>query len=59
MALRKGAPADAPLALLGDSTLCARYARAFARRGLQASVSDGDQAALAGLNALFDKGMDR
>ena len=54
-----GAPADAPLALLGDSNLCARYARAFARLGLKASASDGDQAALAGLNALYDRGMDR
>ena len=54
-----GAPAGAPLALLGDSQLCARYARAFARLGLEASVSDGDQAALAGLKALYDRGMDR
>ena len=54
-----GAPADAPLALLGDPTLCAHYARVFTRLGLRASVSDGDQAALAGLNALYDRGMRR
>ena len=53
------APAGAQLALLGDSDLCRRYARAFARLGLDASVSDGDAAALAGLTALYDRGMAR
>ena len=53
------APSGAPLHLLGDPKLCALYARALSQRGTTAEVCDGEAAALAGLTALFDRGMNR
>ena len=41
------------MALLGDPALCARYARALSRRGVEAQIFDGEDAAIAGLWALF------
>jgi len=46
------APDDDPVALLGDETLIAWYARAFAARGVACTTHSGDEAALAGLTAL-------
>lgn len=52
-ALRPGfETAEGPTVLLGDPTLCARYARAFASLGLEAEVHDGEAAALSGLREL-------
>ena len=48
-----GAPGDAPTAIVGDDRLCALYARAFAARGVAASVDDGDEASLAGLSSIM------
>lgn len=45
-----------PVALLGDVSLCARYERALARRGVEVSVHDGETAALAGLLAIHRLG---
>jgi 2-dehydro-3-deoxygalactonokinase len=44
--------ADAPVALLGDATLCELYQRALDRRGLATQTYDGEAAAVAGLFAL-------
>jgi len=42
-----------PVVLIGDLGLCARYRRALEARGVATSTHDGDDAALAGLSALF------
>ena len=48
-----GAPAGAPVSIVGDSRLCAQYQRALAHRGIEARVHDGEGAVLSGLIALF------
>lgn len=45
-----------PIVLLGDEQLCALYARALARRGVQSERFDGEAAAVAGLLALHAMG---
>ena len=45
--------------LLGDPQLCALYAHALARRGRKTETHDGDQAAIAGLFALYQKARNR
>ena len=42
----------ARVALLGDATLCTRYARALSDKGVESDVFDGEAAAVAGLWAL-------
>jgi 2-dehydro-3-deoxygalactonokinase len=54
-----GLAADMPVALVGDSTLCAQYARAMAHTGRPVTVHDGEAAVLAGLHALFKEGAAR
>lgn len=44
-----------PIHLLGDARLCRLYARALQRQGCEADISDGEAAALAGLNALYQR----
>jgi len=39
--------------LIGDAGLCRRYRRALEAKGIEVSFQDGDEAALAGLSALF------
>jgi len=51
-----GVEAHAPIALLGDAGLCARYGRAFEARGLAYETFDGEAAAIAGLFALYKMG---
>lgn len=46
----------APVALLGDGALCARYRRALDARGVQSETYDGEAAAIAGLFALHQTG---
>jgi 2-dehydro-3-deoxygalactonokinase len=48
-------PEDTPITLLGDESLCARYARALGARGLNSPVFDGEAAAIAGLRALYHR----
>lgn len=48
-----GIGAGAPVSIIGDLTLCARYAQAIELRGFRATVFDGEEAVLAGLVALF------
>ena len=43
---------DETVTLLGEKTLCDRYARAMGRRGIETDWSDGDAAARAGLIAI-------
>ena len=52
-------PAGAPVVLIGDAGLCGFYRRAMERRGMTVSVHDGEQAGLAGLKALFERGAGR
>jgi 2-dehydro-3-deoxygalactonokinase len=40
---------DAPVTLLGDKSLCDRYARALGARGVETDIADGDAAVRAGL----------
>ena len=47
-----GVGPDEPVALLGDPRLCALYARALGRRGVDCAIFDGEAAAVAGLFAL-------
>jgi 2-dehydro-3-deoxygalactonokinase len=54
-----GVGADTRIALLGDAALCARYRQAFDARGLDCETFDGEAAAVAGLFALYNKGIDR
>jgi 2-dehydro-3-deoxygalactonokinase len=49
-----GAPADAPVAVVGDGRLARAYQRALARRRVAAEVYDGEAAVLAGLRTLFE-----
>jgi len=44
-----------PIHLLGDARLCRLYARALQRQGCEADSSDGEAAALAGLQALYER----
>jgi 2-dehydro-3-deoxygalactonokinase len=48
-----GAPDGAPVSVVGDDRLCRAYQRALARRGVTASVHDGERAVLDGLLAIF------
>jgi 2-dehydro-3-deoxygalactonokinase len=48
---------DAPVALLGDAQLCARYRQAFEAMGLTSETFDGEAAAVAGLFTLYRKGV--
>jgi 2-dehydro-3-deoxygalactonokinase len=50
-----GAPPDEPVTLIGDPGLCRRYRRALEGRGRAVASYDGDEAALAGLKALFNR----
>jgi 2-dehydro-3-deoxygalactonokinase len=50
-----GAPEDEPVVLIGDPGLCRRYRRALEARGRTTTSHDGDEAALAGLKALFER----
>lgn len=56
-----GAPADAPVSVVGDGRLCLAYQRALALRGVEAGVYDGEEAVLDGLRTIFqglaDKGI--
>jgi 2-dehydro-3-deoxygalactonokinase len=45
-----------PVALLGDSRLCAHYRRALDARGIGSETFDGEAAAVAGLFALYRMG---
>jgi 2-dehydro-3-deoxygalactonokinase len=54
-----GVSVETSVALLGDAALCARYGKAFAARGLRYDTFDGQAAAVAGLFALYRKGLDR
>jgi 2-dehydro-3-deoxygalactonokinase len=51
-----GLAPQTPVALLGDAALCELYAKAFRRRGVAFETFDGEQAALAGLFALYQTG---
>jgi 2-dehydro-3-deoxygalactonokinase len=48
-----------PIALLGDAALCARYGEALRARGAPFQTYDGEAAAVAGLFALYRKGVGR
>ncbi len=48
-----GAPAGAPVSIVGDARLCEPYRRALAHRGVEARVYDGEGAVLSGLTALY------
>jgi len=54
-----GVTPGTPIALLGDAALCALYRRALERRGMPCEVFDGEAAAVAGLFALYRKGIAR
>lgn len=54
-----GAADDAPIVLLGDLALCARYARALDLRGRTHTTFDGEAAAIRGLFALHSLARDR
>lgn len=51
-----GLSPETPIALLGDAVLCGLYAKALRRRGAAFETFDGEQAALAGLFALYAQG---
>jgi 2-dehydro-3-deoxygalactonokinase len=51
------AASDAPIAVLGDAALCALYSQALSARGLACQTFDGEAAAVAGLFALYQKGI--
>ena len=52
-----GVTAETPVAVLGDPSLCALYSRALSARGLACETFDGEAAAVAGLFALYRKGI--
>lgn len=52
-----GVTPEAPVAVLGDAALCALYSQALAARGLACQSFDGEAAAVAGLFALYQKGI--
>lgn len=54
-----GLTGDEPVALLGDAALCGLYARALKARGAPTETFDGEEAALAGLLALYRMGAGR
>jgi 2-dehydro-3-deoxygalactonokinase len=54
-----GLDAQTPIALLGDAALCARYREALLARGAHCQTYDGEAAAVAGLFALYRKGVGR
>ncbi|RAK52832.1 2-dehydro-3-deoxygalactonokinase [Phenylobacterium deserti] len=45
-----------PLVLLGDEMLCSHYSRALEARGVASETFDGEEAAVAGLFALYQMG---
>lgn len=51
-----GVDETAPVALLGDTTLCARYRQALEARRMRCETFDGEAAAIAGLFALYRMG---
>lgn len=51
-----GVDDDGVISVLGAPDLCAHYQRALAQRGYRAAVSDGAEAALAGMSALVELG---
>jgi 2-dehydro-3-deoxygalactonokinase len=51
-----GLSPDTEIALLGDAVLCGLYAKALRRGGVRFETFDGEQAALAGLFALYRQG---
>jgi len=52
-----GVTARTPVAVLGDAALCSLYSRALSARGLTCETFDGEAAAVAGLFALYCKGI--
>lgn len=54
-----GVTPDTPVAILGDASLCALYSQALRARGLACETFDGEAAAVAGLFALYRKGIDQ
>jgi 2-dehydro-3-deoxygalactonokinase len=48
---------ETPVALLGEPGLCARYRQAFEARGRRCETFEGEEAAVAGLFALYRKGV--
>ncbi len=52
-----GLDAQTPVALLGDAALCGRYGQACEARRLACETFDGEAAAVAGLFALYRKGI--
>ncbi|HEY8570977.1 2-dehydro-3-deoxygalactonokinase [Phenylobacterium sp.] len=54
-----GLSGEEPVDLLGDERLCRLYARALDRRGVAHETFDGEQAAIAGLFALYGMGGSR
>jgi 2-dehydro-3-deoxygalactonokinase len=54
-----GLSGQEPVALLGDETLCRLYAQALDRRGVAHESFDGEDAAIAGLFALYRMGAAR
>jgi 2-dehydro-3-deoxygalactonokinase len=51
-----GAEAGGEIGLLGDEELCRYYAAALDQLGMRTARYDGDQAVLAGLKALYERG---
>jgi 2-dehydro-3-deoxygalactonokinase len=51
-----GIGAGAPVSIIGDLALCARYRKALAGRGFDVEVFDGEEAVLTGLKALIAEG---
>lgn len=51
-----GAEPGQPIALLGDEELCRYYAVALDQLGVEARTHSGDEAVIAGLRALYDRG---
>jgi 2-dehydro-3-deoxygalactonokinase len=52
-----GVTPQTPVAVLGDASLCSLYSRALSARGLACETFDGEAAAVAGLFALYRKGI--
>ncbi|HKR89041.1 MAG TPA: 2-dehydro-3-deoxygalactonokinase [Phenylobacterium sp.] len=52
-----GVTPQTPVAVLGDAALCALYGQALRARGLACETFDGEPAAVAGLFALYRKGI--
>jgi len=52
-----GVTPQTPVAVLGDAALCALYVQALSARGFACETFDGEAAAVAGLFALYRKGI--